>query len=142
MSPQHVPTTRFFSVGCVANLLRIQCHSSQKTLRNIKMNAFTVASPCINICKIDDGTQRCIGCDRSIDEITRWSRMDDDAKQAGIDGIVLRKRANAADAQHVSNQPPSNQSEQNQQTPITPGKPSRSDNTAPGVPGKRSSGCE
>lgn len=86
------------------------------------MNSYTVASPCIDICKIDEATQRCIGCDRTIDEITRWSRMDDDAKQAVIDGIVLRK--------------------QSQQTPMTPGKPSRSDNTAPGVPGNRSTGCE
>jgi len=56
------------------------------------MNSNNVASPCINICKIDETSQRCIGCDRSIDEITRWSGMDDDAKQAVIEAIVLRNR--------------------------------------------------
>jgi len=91
------------------------------------MNSYTVGSPCINICKIDEATQRCTGCDRTIDEITRWSRMDDDAKQAVIDNIVRRNR---------SQQTPS------QQTPMTPSKPSRSDSTAPGVPGNRSTGCE
>lgn len=62
------------------------------------MNAYTVASPCIDICKIDEATQRCMGCDRTIDEITRWSRMDDDAKQAVIDDIVRRKRSQKNDS--------------------------------------------
>ena len=34
-----------------------------------------VASPCVSICALDDddiGT----GCQRNVDEITRWSRMD------------------------------------------------------------------
>jgi len=92
------------------------------------MNSNDVASPCINICKIDEPTQRCTGCGRTIDEITRWSRMSNEAKQAVIDAILQRnsKFSNQAD----------------QQTPTTPSKPSRSEITAPGVPGSRSSGCE
>lgn len=86
------------------------------------MNTDDIASPCTNVCKIDEATQRCAGCDRTIDEITRWSRMDNEAKQAVIDAILLRNKS--------------------QQTPITPGKPSRSEITAPGVPGNRSAGCE
>ncbi|MBC6438776.1 MAG: DUF1289 domain-containing protein [Rhodobacteraceae bacterium] len=34
-----------------------------------------VQSPCINICVIHPETRLCTGCNRSIDEITRWSRM-------------------------------------------------------------------
>ncbi|MCP1508628.1 DUF1289 domain-containing protein [Pseudomonas sp. LY-1] len=34
-----------------------------------------VASPCVNICALDDD-DICIGCQRSVAEITRWSRMD------------------------------------------------------------------
>ena len=34
-----------------------------------------VASPCVNICALDDD-DICIGCQRTVDEITRWSRMD------------------------------------------------------------------
>jgi predicted Fe-S protein YdhL (DUF1289 family) len=31
-----------------------------------------IASPCINVCQIDDATGWCVGCGRTIDEIVRW----------------------------------------------------------------------
>lgn len=34
-----------------------------------------VASPCVNICALDED-DICTGCQRTVDEITRWSRMD------------------------------------------------------------------
>lgn len=34
-----------------------------------------VASPCVHVCALDD-EDICIGCQRSVAEITRWSRMD------------------------------------------------------------------
>ena len=34
-----------------------------------------VASPCVSICALDDDNI-CTGCQRTVDEITRWSRMD------------------------------------------------------------------
>lgn len=34
-----------------------------------------VASPCVSICALDDD-DICTGCQRNVDEITRWSRMD------------------------------------------------------------------
>lgn len=37
-------------------------------------------SPCINVCRIDAVTGRCLGCRRTLDEIAAWSRMDDAAK--------------------------------------------------------------
>ena len=33
-----------------------------------------VASPCVNICALDEA-DICTGCQRSVAEITRWSRM-------------------------------------------------------------------
>ena len=36
-----------------------------------------VASPCINVCKMDAPGGLCVGCFRTIDEITVWSRIDD-----------------------------------------------------------------
>lgn len=33
-----------------------------------------VASPCVNICALDDDDV-CTGCQRTVAEITRWSRM-------------------------------------------------------------------
>jgi uncharacterized protein len=40
-----------------------------------------VTSPCINICRMDPRSGWCEGCLRTIDEITLWSRLDDDAKR-------------------------------------------------------------
>lgn len=39
--------------------------------------AVGVASPCINICRMDAATGFCEGCARTIDEIAAWSRADD-----------------------------------------------------------------
>ena len=39
-----------------------------------------VASPCIDICRMDPVTGLCEGCARTIDEIAAWSRLDDAAK--------------------------------------------------------------
>jgi len=41
-----------------------------------------VASPCINVCRMHDGTGWCEGCLRTIDEIAAWSVLGDDAKRA------------------------------------------------------------
>jgi len=34
-----------------------------------------VLSPCVSICALDDD-DICTGCQRTVEEITRWSRMD------------------------------------------------------------------
>lgn len=34
-----------------------------------------VASPCVHVCALDD-EDICIGCQRTVAEITRWSLMD------------------------------------------------------------------
>ncbi|MFK7752954.1 MAG: DUF1289 domain-containing protein [Sedimentitalea sp.] len=35
-----------------------------------------IASPCVRICVVHPTERICTGCFRTIDEITRWSRMD------------------------------------------------------------------
>ncbi len=35
-----------------------------------------IESPCVNICTLDARSGLCLGCGRSIDEISRWSTMD------------------------------------------------------------------
>lgn len=40
-----------------------------------------VQSPCIKICVIHPETRLCTGCLRSIDEITAWSRMSNEARR-------------------------------------------------------------
>lgn len=103
------------------------------------MSINDVASPCINICKIDEPTQRCIGCDRNIDEITRWRLMSNEARQEVIDGIIERKAQQKA---QLKSQRIKGLQIEGQQSPITPSKPSKSEIIAAGLPGNRSAGCE
>lgn len=54
-----------------------------------------ITSPCINICQIDASNGLCLGCFRTIEEITVWSRADD-AQRANILATVTQRRmANA-----------------------------------------------
>lgn len=39
-----------------------------------------VKSPCINICSLDPNTNLCLGCGRSVIEITNWTHLSDDKK--------------------------------------------------------------
>jgi predicted Fe-S protein YdhL (DUF1289 family) len=41
-----------------------------------------VASPCINVCQMDEATGWCAGCLRTLDEIACWSVLDDADKRA------------------------------------------------------------
>lgn len=36
-----------------------------------------IASPCVNICRIDAATRRCQGCARTVDEIAGWTALSD-----------------------------------------------------------------
>jgi predicted Fe-S protein YdhL (DUF1289 family) len=40
-----------------------------------------VASPCVDVCRIDAASGWCEGCLRTLDEIADWSRMDDLARR-------------------------------------------------------------
>jgi predicted Fe-S protein YdhL (DUF1289 family) len=40
-----------------------------------------VPSPCINVCRIDQGTRLCIGCLRTLDEIAAWSVLNDSERR-------------------------------------------------------------
>lgn len=58
-----------------------------------------VASPCINVCVIDECTGFCAGCLRSLDEIAGWSRFtDDDKREVLVRVEVRRKTAHQAQA--------------------------------------------
>ena len=50
-----------------------------------------VASPCINVCKMDSTTGWCTGCLRTIAEIAAWSQLDDADKQAVWQQLPQRK---------------------------------------------------
>ena len=40
-----------------------------------------VKSPCIRVCKINEKSNCCIGCGRSIDQITNWINYDQEKKE-------------------------------------------------------------
>ena len=40
-----------------------------------------VKSPCVAVCKIDHESGYCIGCNRTIEEITNWSSFNDIQKK-------------------------------------------------------------
>ena len=57
--------------------------------------AVTIASPCNNVCRIDERSGWCEGCRRTVDEIARWGSVDDDERAAilaELPGRVVRKR--------------------------------------------------
>ncbi len=53
-----------------------------------------VASPCINLCRMNPATGFCDGCQRSIDEIVAWTRLDDAGKRAVLAQLPARRAAN------------------------------------------------
>ena len=46
-------------------------------------------SPCIKVCKIDEKSGLCIGCYRSIKEISMWSKLNWDERYAVLDDIAF-----------------------------------------------------
>lgn len=58
----------------------------------------TVASPCVNVCRMDEATGVCEGCLRTLDEIACWSLLDDAEKQAVCEQLPQRRTARAPSA--------------------------------------------
>jgi hypothetical protein len=50
-----------------------------------------VASPCVNICELDETKQWCLGCGRSLSEIAAWSTSNDEQKRGIIQDIERRR---------------------------------------------------
>ena len=50
-----------------------------------------VASPCINICRMDEASGWCAGCLRSIDEIALWSQLPEEARRAVCAALPARR---------------------------------------------------
>ncbi|MTI42062.1 DUF1289 domain-containing protein [Roseibium hamelinense] len=49
-------------------------------------------SPCIKICKIDQASQTCFGCFRTLDEIAAWSRMNDTQRDQVMADLERRRQ--------------------------------------------------
>ncbi|MBI5720461.1 MAG: DUF1289 domain-containing protein [Burkholderiales bacterium] len=55
-----------------------------------------VASPCINICRMEAASGLCEGCLRTLDEIAAWSQLSDAAKRDVWVALEVRRAARAA----------------------------------------------
>ena len=65
------------------NAIKTIAENARQTCRKAEISAdFVMPSPCLSVCKMDAERVFCQGCLRTIDEITRWSRMDDAGKLA------------------------------------------------------------
>jgi len=53
-------------------------------------------SPCTNICRMDAKTGYCLGCFRTIDEITAWSHANDTARYIILAAVAKRRREEGA----------------------------------------------
>jgi len=51
-----------------------------------------VSSPCIKICKYDDDNI-CVGCHRTMDEITGWLFMSEDRKRKSLEDARKRRES-------------------------------------------------
>lgn len=58
----------------------------------MKLSEPTVSSPCISQCSLN-ANHICIGCFRSIDEITSWARVDDKTKRQFLANIEHRQKS-------------------------------------------------
>lgn len=50
-----------------------------------------IESPCIQLCTIHPETRLCMGCSRTIEEITAWSRMAPEMRRAIMAELPGRK---------------------------------------------------
>ncbi|MEO9824814.1 MAG: DUF1289 domain-containing protein [Paracoccaceae bacterium] len=51
-----------------------------------------IESPCINVCVLHPEAKLCLGCFRSADEITQWSRMTPEVRREVMDGLAEREK--------------------------------------------------
>ncbi len=50
-----------------------------------------VRSPCVSVCALDDN-DLCIGCQRSGDEILRWTSMTNDERREVLRNVAEREK--------------------------------------------------
>lgn len=58
-----------------------------------RRNANLVPSPCISVCRIDEASGWCSGCQRSLSEIAAWAAMSEADKRAVWAQLGARRAA-------------------------------------------------
>jgi predicted Fe-S protein YdhL (DUF1289 family) len=59
-----------------------------------------VASPCVEVCRMDPAKEVCAGCWRTLDEIAGWRDMSD-AERTAVLAAVAERRAAAVISERV-----------------------------------------
>lgn len=60
-----------------------------------------VASPCVNVCRMEDGL--CAGCFRTLDEIARWANSGDNDRRLILAAVAQRRIRRDPEADLVGN---------------------------------------
>jgi predicted Fe-S protein YdhL (DUF1289 family) len=71
---------------------------ARRARRRARAVAFdtTIPSPCIKVCQIDQATDCCLGCFRSIDEIRDWPILTLEQKTAVLARVADRRHPAAS----------------------------------------------
>lgn len=62
------------------------------------MDAARIASPCSGVCIMDDASGFCLGCERTLEEISRWREMTATRRAAVMRSLAVRRHARIAAA--------------------------------------------
>jgi predicted Fe-S protein YdhL (DUF1289 family) len=60
-----------------------------------------VNSPCTKVCVMDAEDRYCLGCRRTLNEITRWSEMREAEQAAVLAQLPARQSANSSDIAEI-----------------------------------------
>jgi predicted Fe-S protein YdhL (DUF1289 family) len=63
---------------------------------DIRKAGGAVASPCIDVCRMNEASGLCEGCLRTLDEIAAWGSLDDEAKREVLARLRERRRTQEA----------------------------------------------
>jgi len=50
-----------------------------------------IETPCVKICIVDGESGLCLGCQRTLPEVGRWSRLTEDERLAIMAGLAARR---------------------------------------------------
>lgn len=57
------------------------------------MSRAPIKSPCVKVCFVDPGSQICVGCFRTMEELGCWTRYSDAEREAIMDALPEREAA-------------------------------------------------
>jgi len=67
--------------------LEMTCFDSGNAVQEL------VSSPCVGVCQLDPHSGFCLGCLRSLDEISAWSRISPNEQRRILDAVAERREA-------------------------------------------------